>query len=161
MTTTVCIGVGNPFRNDDGVGVEIVRSLQETMSKPPLQDSLPPTDFVEASGEGTELINTWASYDQVYIFDAVMHQGNTGRIHRLEASSDRLPMDFFKYSSHAFSLAEAVEMSRVLNRLPKKLVVFGVEGENFSFGDTLSPSIVAAAKKVVDEVISELRLTDN
>ena len=153
MTTTVAIGVGNLFRNDDGVGIVVARSLGKKLR----EQRLPPPDICESSGEGTELISAWEGYDQAYVFDAVMHRGQTGRIYRLEASRDNLPTDFFKYSSHAFSLAEAVEMSRVLDRLPDKLVVFGIEGEDFAFGEALSAGVMAASEKVVDAVIAELQ----
>ena len=76
MKPTVFIGVGNAMRSDDGVGIAIVRELTKIHNLN--------ADSVEGSGEGTELINAWEGYEQVYLFDAVMNQGQSGRIHRLE-----------------------------------------------------------------------------
>lgn len=150
MTKIALIGIGNMFRKDDAVGIHIARKLQDVSGEH--------IDIIEASGEGTELINAWADYQLVYIFDAVMNQGETGRIYRLEASKERFPTDFFKYSSHAFSLAEAVELSRILDKLPDKLIVFGVEGSDYGFGEELSEKVAQASERVVLQVIEELSL---
>jgi hydrogenase maturation protease len=66
-------------------------------------------------------------------------------------------------STHAFGLAEAVELARALGRLPRFLVVYGVEGKCFTPGAALSAGVEAAAAdaaaRVLDEVGSLLRAT--
>ena len=112
----------------------------------------------EASGEGTDLIGRWSGYSRVYLFDAVMGRGAPGRVYKLCAAQGEIPSDFFKYSSHAFSLAEAVELARILDRLPRQLVVFGVEGEQFGYGECLSPAVQAGTERVLAQVLAELEL---
>ena len=146
----ILIGIGNTFRSDDGVGIIIARRLHTMVPEG--------IEVMQASGEGTELINAWEDYRRVYLFDAVMNQGEPGKIYRLEASQKHFPSDFFKYSSHAFSLAEAVELARTLDRLPESLVVFGIEGENFSHGEQLSIAVNNAVDTVVKSVCDELKV---
>ena len=38
-------------------------------------------------------------------------------------------------------LPEAVELARELDRLPRRLVVYGIEGESFEAGEGLSPAV--------------------
>ena len=41
-------------------------------------------------------------------------------------------------STHALGLADAVELARSLGRLPQRVVVYGIEGAAFEFGNGLS-----------------------
>ncbi|NIW80515.1 MAG: hydrogenase maturation protease [Calditrichae bacterium] len=120
---TIFIGIGNEFRNDDGVGIYIVRRLAKR--------NFPKVNILELSGEGSELLEAWKEAEQVYIFDAVSSGAEPGTIFELNVHEEEIPSKFFSYSTHNFSLAEAVELSRVLNRLPATLRIFGIEGKDF------------------------------
>lgn len=52
-------------------------------------------------------------------------------------------------SSHALSLGEALEMGRILQKIPKRAVILAVEGGNFDPGDQASPAVAAALEKLV------------
>lgn len=143
------IGIGNELRGDDAVGLLIARELEKA--------SLPGIAILEESGEGAALIEAWEGHRTVFLFDAVS-TGNfpPGTIYRFDANADKIPADFFHYSTHHFSVAEAIELSRSLNRLPEKLVVYGIEGVNFDYGIHLSPAIEKAMLKIVEEIKLEL-----
>ena len=47
-------------------------------------------------------------------------------VHRFDADSP-FPASFFRPSTHAFGVGDAVELARALDQLPRALVVFGVE----------------------------------
>jgi hydrogenase maturation protease len=140
------IGVGNRFRRDDGVG-------------PIIADQLHAAGFNarEHGGEGTSLMETWSGTETVIIIDAALSGAEPGTIHRFDASRDSLPKDLFHYSSHLFAVAEAVEMARILNRLPKLLIVYGIEGETFDFGEGLGPAVEGACAEVEKRIIGDLK----
>jgi hydrogenase maturation protease len=150
MTThlqALVIGLGNDYRGDDAVGHVVARRLKAI-----------PGDTVrvlEESGEGAALIETWKGADFVILIDAVHSGGTPGTIYRFDAKTN-LPGSFFHYSTHAFSVAEAVELARALNQLPRRLVVYGIEGENFDSGVGLSREVEAAADEVLRSVKEEL-----
>lgn len=146
-TTPLIIGVGNPYRCDDGAGVLAARRVREQR---------PDVRMVEASGEGASLMETWRSEDWVVLIDAVRAGGTPGRICRLDARRERIPAEFFHYSTHAFSVAEAVEMSRALDALPGRLVIYGIEGKNYAAGRLVSLEVAAAVEEVVNQVLAEL-----
>lgn len=148
MNEILIIGVGNGYRGDDGAGLVVARRLREMVS--------PRVIVLEQSGEGTALMEAWREASQVIIVDAAASGAAPGTIHRFEADSQPLPSKFFNYSSHAFSVAEAVEMARKLDQLPPDLVVYGIEGQSFSFGEGLSAKVDAAAEIVVQRVLQEL-----
>ena len=142
------IGVGNEFRCDDVVGLVILRKLQH---------QIPPSiQTVEASGEGVALMEAWFGVETVYLFDAVRSGAEVGTINRIDAQVQSVPAQYFNYSTHAFGVAEAVELARTLNQLPAKLIIYGVEGKNFAVGIRISPEVEKAAEEVGQRVLSEL-----
>ena len=68
-----------------------------------------------------------------------------------------VPAGFFHYSTHAFSVAEAVELARSLDQLPPRLIVYGIEGENFAAGMGLTSSVEQAVEAVTEQVAAEVR----
>ena len=145
------IGIGNEYRNDDGVGIYIVRKLTKLNRD---------VNTVELSGEGTELMEIWKNAKEVYIFDAVRSREKPGTIFEFDANQAKIPSNFFNYSTHNFSLAEAVELSRTLDQLPPTFKIFGIEGSNFSEGSQLSPEVKATADKFLQNIFINSSLRD-
>ena len=142
---TLVIGLGNAFRGDDGVGRVVARRLREI--------ALPGVTVREESGEGAALMEAWMDAGAVILVDAVQSGAAPGTIHRLDATRTPVPSRFFHYSTHAFSVAEAVELARALNQLPPRLILYGIEGGDFTAGEQLSPEVAAA----VDELLPRIR----
>lgn len=144
----VVIGVGNPYRGDDAVGRLVARRLMES---PP-----PGVTVLEESGEGAALMEAWEEADAVILVDAVQSGGAPGAIHRFDAQAQSIPSQFFHYSTHAFSVAESVELARALDQLPPQLIVYGIEGVDFSSGETLTPAVAAAMDEVMKLILQEI-----
>lgn len=97
-------------------------------------------------------MDAWEGRDFVVVVDAALSGAAVGAVHRFDAGETRIPEGFFHYSSHQFAVAEAIEMARVLGRLPRRLVVFGIEGGDFSYSRELSPEVAAAVETVAAAV---------
>jgi hydrogenase maturation protease len=135
--TRLVIGVGNPWRGDDGAGIEVARRL----------------GGVAFEGDGTGLIDVWGDANrEVVVIDAAASGRTPGTIHRFDARAAPLPAHSLRSSSHHFGVADAVELARSLDRLPPVLRVYAIEGEDFGAGDALS----SAVRRAVDEVAAEL-----
>lgn len=143
------IGVGNLYRRDDAVGLVVARALREK--------SLGEIKVLEMSGEGAALIEAFQNAERVIVIDAVCSGATPGTIFRFEAHRQPIPTEFFRYSTHNFGLAEAIELARSLGRLPKELIVYGIEGRDFSLGEGLSPEIAQAAQVITQLIGQELR----
>jgi hydrogenase maturation protease len=141
------IGVGNRFRSDDAAGLVVADSI--AAKKPSA------VRVIEQSGEGAALIDSWKGSEFVVIVDATSSGSEPGTIHRFDVSTTPLPTKFFNYSTHAFSVAEAVELSRAMGLLPQKLIVYGIEGKNFSAGTLLSPVVLRSVRRLLKLVLSE------
>lgn len=143
------IGVGNEYRGDDAAGLIVARQLRQQ-----LPDAI---QVIEQSGEGAALMETWKNAAHVILIDAVQSGAAAGTVFRFEAHQQAIPTKFFHYSTHAFSVAEAVELARALNQLPERLIVYGIEGKNFNAGVGLSAEIEKVTPEVMDRTIREIQ----
>jgi hydrogenase maturation protease len=144
---SVVIGLGNRLRGDDAVGLEVARLLR---------NRAPSVRALEHEREPSDLIELWAGTDTAIVVDA-LEGTEPGRIRRLEAGlaelRDRRPSSA---STHALALGEVIELARTLDRLPHRLVLFGIEGTRFETGTDLSPPVRQAAEKAVELILAEL-----
>jgi hydrogenase maturation protease len=145
----VVIGIGNPYRGDDAVGVSLVRRLRDKI------DATRAT-ILEFAGDGASLMSAWEAFDSAILVDATLSGAAPGTIQRIDATSEVVPAGFFRYSTHAFGVAEAIELARTLNRLPPRLVIFGIEGTCFEAGAPLSAPVLSALATVEQAVMDEL-----
>ena len=56
--------------------------------------------------------------------------------------------------SPPFGLGEVIELARSLGRLPRELIVFGIEGASFGLDLELSAPVAARVDEVADEVLA-------
>ncbi|MDP6456816.1 MAG: hydrogenase maturation protease [Candidatus Marinimicrobia bacterium] len=149
MTESILIiGVGSPYRCDDSVGLAILKQLR--------LHELHNVHLMERSGEGSDIMDIWQSYGHVILVDAVQSGSAPGTIHRIDANTEKVPTDFFHYSTHAFGVAEAVEMARTLGELPKHVLIYGIEGKDFEIGKEISAEIEKSAEQVVQQILDDI-----
>ncbi|MEZ4697035.1 MAG: hydrogenase maturation protease [Rhodothermales bacterium] len=141
------IGIGNRYRRDDGFGELVADRLRAL-----LPDSI---EVLALSGEGVELMEAFEGADKVTIVDAARGGGDAGTYIRLDAAEQTIPSDFFHYSTHAFSVAEAIELSRVLGSLPTSVILHAVVGADFSAGEGLTPIVARQINVVCQAVVAE------
>jgi hydrogenase maturation protease len=134
------IGLGSPDRGDDAVGAAVARAVAV----------LRPGLAVVEHEDPTALLDLWTGHSPVVVVDAVRSGAVAGSLHWLETGATAPPMGVGAWASsghgstHAFGLAEMVELGRALGRLPDRLVVVGVEADRFDHGAPLTPRVAAA-----------------
>lgn len=139
------IGVGNMDRGDDAVGLLVVRQLRRT-----LPDQI---GMRETNGDALELMELWRGSERVILIDAVQSGVEPGTIHRWEVHHGPLPGRWFAHSTHALSVAEAIEIARALGELPSWFVVYGIEGRQFEVG--AEPSL--PVRRAMPELLRRIR----
>ncbi|ADD43096.1 hydrogenase maturation protease [Stackebrandtia nassauensis] len=138
----VVIGIGNPYRRDDGVGYEVIHRLETTGITARLATS---------DGEPTDLIDLWDGAELAVVVDAVRSgTARPGTIHELTT----LPPSHGTgtASSHAIDIGDTFELARVLDRLPQRLVILAVEAADLSQGVGISADVAEAIPAVIDRV---------
>jgi hydrogenase maturation protease len=59
-------------------------------------------------------------------------------------------------STHSISVNEVIELARVLKRLPRGLIVYGIEGKSFSAGIDLTPEVRQGANKIIERIVVDI-----
>lgn len=148
MAEVLVIGMGNEYARDDAVGLLVARALEAQVR--------PGVKVLEQSGEGAALLEAWKGSGLVIVIDAARSGAAPGTLHRFDAGRDPLPARSFRGSTHAFGLYEAVEVARSLSQLPRRLIVYAIEGCDFSAGIGLSPDLKRAIPAAVRAVTGEI-----
>lgn len=135
------IGIGNPDRGDDAAGVLVARKVHGGR--------------VIEWADCSVLMDLWDSHDDVIIVDAMNSGLPPGTVQRFDVLAEQLPARAFP-SSHAFGVAETIELARSLGRLPDRLVVYGIEVADLELGMHLSEEVAEAVDRLALEIDAEL-----
>lgn len=151
MSRIRVIGVGNPDRGDDGAGPAVIAALRTCAPALPEAVVLGTT-----RGDMLALLDQWCGDDQVFLIDAMAPGEHPGSIMRIDATGEleAAPLAAFA-SSHAFDLPQALALARTLDRLPGKLVIYGIEAASFGHGVALSAHVAAAIPQVTEHIRKE------
>ncbi len=146
---TLIIGLGNPLRGDDGVGVRLVQELA--------RQTLPPNvQAVDGGTQGLGLVNMMEDQQRVILVDAADVGRSPGEFVRFTLDEARLLGDDQHLSIHAAGLYDALLLAQALNMLPPDVIIFGVQPSHFEWDSTLSPEVEAALPDLLAAVLAEL-----
>jgi hydrogenase maturation protease len=140
------IGVGNPARGDDAVGLVVAERVR--LKEPEIR-------VVVHTGDVLDLCEVWKGADLAVVVDAARSEEAAGTILRYDVRDAPLPRVVFRRSTHAFGVADAVELARSMASLPTRLIVYGVIGSQFDFGRVLSPAIERAVDELTEHICAE------
>ena len=104
-------------------------------------------------------MDCWPGCEHVILVDATAPSGTPGQIRVWNGDANPWPQDVFRCSTHAFGVREAVELARALNRLPQMLMIYGIEGKQFSFGAPLSPEVERSVEFLAQQLLELVRTT--
>lgn len=143
------IGVGNFQRGDDGAGLLVAQAL--------IAKHLPSVTVEESSGEIASIVELLQTATDVVIVDAMRSGKPAGTalwIDPLLAASDA---GTTISSTHGFGVAQAIELLRAMDKLPKKIRILGIEGQYFALGAPVSPKVREGVAKAVKMILRSLR----
>ena len=151
------IGIGNPLRRDDGIGILLLELLQKNKKKFPKH-----IEFIDGGTGGMNLLHILARFDTVFIIDAVVFKGKPGDIHIFtldEIKSNKTPIII---STHETDFLHILQLSKELKELPSQLFVFGVQPNDVSPGTGLSTELETILPQLYKKLASEIHsLTKN
>ena len=152
------LGLGNILLKDEGVGVHVVKYLQE--------EDLP--DNVEVIDGGTSGLDVLLSQEPAYklvVVDAIRAGKKPGTIYKTQlkpAERERLT-DIFNevgqsnISLHQVGLLDALGAAERLERMPEEIAIIGVEPAEVSLGLELTEPVEQSVPRVVKQVLEEIQ----
>lgn len=142
----VVAGFGSPH-GDDQAGWRLAALLQ---SRPDLPAR------VIAVHEATQLLDALPDCRRLIIVDACMSGDRGGTITRLRWPDARIA-ERHHHSSHSVGICGALQLASRLGRLPDQVDVFGIEVENCSPGQDISPAVERAIFSLETTILDEIR----
>jgi hydrogenase maturation protease len=142
---TLILGMGNLLLCDEGVGVQVARSLA--------QRELPPgVSVVEAGVAFLDVLPDIEKADRILLIDAMEGGGAPGSVYRVPFDQCLHP-DMLA-SLHGFDLSRVLYMAGS-DRAPQ-VTVFGIEPERIAWGTELSGTVKGVLPAVKRAILDEL-----
>jgi hydrogenase maturation protease len=144
----VVIGVGNLDRGDDAAGREVAKRLRGVFGSE--------IEIVEMDGEATSLLARLEGADAAFLIDACVSGAPPGTARRFDLAQTSLSCVAFGLSSHGFGLGAAIDLAKTLGLLPRRCVVYAIEGASFEIGAPVSTPVRRAIEKVAEKLRREI-----
>ncbi len=145
---TLIIGLGNPLRGDDGVGVRVAQALVDLA----LPDGV---EVVDGGTQGLGIVNLMEGWPRVILVDAADVGVTPGQFIRFGLEEAHLLGDDQHLSIHAAGLRDALLLAQALGTLPHEVIIFGVQPATVEWGSRSSPQVEAALPGLITAVLAE------
>ena len=146
---TLIVGLGNPLRGDDGVGVRVIQTL--------MAEALPEgVEAVEGGTQGLGLVSLMEGWRRVILVDAANVGQPPGGFVRFTPQEARLLGGDQRLSIHNAGLRDALLLAETLELLPDEIIIYGMQPANLDWDDNLSPQVEAKMPELVRAILDEL-----
>lgn len=143
------VGLGNLILSDEGVGVHVVRRLDESYSFP--DDVV----LIDGGTSAIDLLDQLVEAEHIIFIDAAQTGGPPGSIVALQGA--RLPVWFReRMSPHQIGLADLLATLSLMDHTPESVTLIGIEPQSMELGTELTPQIDAAADEALVKVLEQL-----
>jgi len=146
------IGLGNPLRKDDGIGLILLDKLRKNSSK--LPDSF---HFIDGGTGGLNLIHILSDYKIIILLDAVNFGGNVGDSKFFKTSVFKLKENSKNFSTHEHNFIKVIELAKKLEYSSDLILIFGIQPKNISFGYELSKELKENITKIYENFIVSIK----
>lgn len=135
----VTVGIGDPRRRDDAVGLAVARQLAT--------EALPPHHTVVALDREFDLMSSLSGFGRAVVVAAVQLGDDPGTIHLLNPEEAEATAHYISRAGN-MALSDAIELSRMLGG--PEVVIIGVEPAEIVPGQTLHPKVAAAVPEAAE-----------
>jgi len=143
----VIVGVGNILCGDEGVGVHVIEELK----KHRLPDNV---EVCDCGTAGLEVLEFLEESDKAIIVDAVTAGMEPGKIYQYRLGETHAEEGKMKMLSlHELDLTRAIKIGENAYKLPKNIMIVGVEPKSLQFGMGLTKEIKKAIPRVVQDIL--------
>jgi hydrogenase maturation protease len=142
------LGLGNPMRTDDGVGLDAAYRLLA-------DDRLPGNvQVIEGGTLGLDLLHSLRGITHLLVLDAVDTGASPGTLSRF-ADEELIHLPIAK-SVHLLGFADLLGTLKLLEDEPGEVVLLGVQPESTDWGITLSPIVDTTLNDLVEAALDQI-----
>jgi hydrogenase maturation protease len=140
------VGVGNLLLKDEGIGIHVVRALQELF--------MPDGVVVIDGGTSPDVLDYLEPADKLVIIDAAEAGGVPGAIYRFRPDDVTLETGE-AISLHELGLVSSLKMMSLLGKTPPEVIIIGIQPKEIAWGMELSPELKEKVPEIVKAVLKE------
>jgi len=146
---TVILGIGNILLQDDGVGVHVIKQLEN--------ENLPSTiELVDGGTSTLDTLGLFLDYKKVIVVDCLRAGLKPGTIYKIK------PEDISNYkkenlSIHDVQILDVVKMANMMNKYPE-VVIFGIEPEKIAVDLEMTQIMVSKIPEIISNIKKELEI---
>jgi len=146
---TVILGLGNILLKDEGIGVHVIKELEKK--------GLPQTlEIIDAGTSGLEIIPSIKDTDTLIIIDAIKTDKAPGTVYRLKPEDLPLDPNIKSLSLHQIGVLESLSIVKNLGKLPREVIIIGIEPKEISLGLELSQELKQKIPDIVNIILKEI-----
>jgi len=138
------IGLGNTLRRDDGIGIIILESLLNSFRREG-------TDYLNFGIASFDLVHRLGEYEIVLLIDGIDAGLPPGELKIFELKDIAYVSKESPASTHEFDLKSLFELYKRFE-LRSKIYVAGIQVQDTSYGEGLSPELNARLGKILQEI---------
>jgi len=146
------IGIGNPLRKDDGIGINLLEKLIDRK-----KDFSENIDFIDGGTGGMNIIHDFSDYETIVIVDAVNFNEKPGFFkwfNSEDVNSEKISFDF---TTHENDFLKVIKLSKNISKKTKTFFIFGIQPEDTSIGDELSEILRQKFNLILDNLIEKIK----
>lgn len=147
MSDRIIVGIGNPFRGDDGAGWAVIDRLNGKLNASIV--------LSKQQGDIVELLDAFSNYAIVFLIDACHSKNLKNGWQRIDYHRNAIEIESHQTSTHGLNISQAIALAKNLNQLPQKLIIYAIAGENYQMGQMLSESVMKYAEEVAEAILNE------
>lgn len=142
---TLILGIGNTLLGDEGAGVRTMELLRDSHAGDCIE-------FVDGGTLSFTLSRYIEEADNLIVIDAANIGGAAGECRCfIDAEMDEF-LSRGGRSVHEVSLSDLLDIARLVDRLPHRRALFGIQPQHVNWGEQLSPPVSCAVRDTAEKV---------
>lgn len=149
MKETVILGIGNILLKDDGIGIHVVKQIED--------EKFPST--IEVVDGGTSTLDTLSYFlgcKKVIVIDSLKAGYEPGTIYKIK------PEEIKNYkrenlSIHDVQILDVVKLANMYDKYPD-VIIFGIEPKEISFDTEMTECMKMKIPEVINLIKKELNI---
>lgn len=144
---TLVLGIGNTLLTDEGVGVHVIKRLQQRYA------ATQNVTFLDGGTLSFSLAGELAAHDHLVVVDAARTGGPAGNVICLQGAEMDNYLKGNRKSVHEVGLADLLDITLLEGHYPKRRALIGIEPFSLAWGETLSPIVDKEVPCVMERVM--------
>ena len=163
------MGMGNLIMSDDGLGIHLIRELQEILWEEKNNINISSGDIslkeeiyseeiflLEIGTSPLNYLEEISQTEKLIMIDAIKGGEKSGNIYKLKEDDFNFNINY-KPDFHGYSVLQVIELAREITNLPYSFTIYGIEPENINLGDKLSKKVKTSFPKLIKLILQEIK----